>query len=51
MINEPRGKYYYGGLVAAPVFSAVMDDALRLLNVAPDALPAGSKLAHAGGDQ
>lgn len=38
MINEPRGKQYYGGLVAAPVFSAVMDDALRLLNVAPDAL-------------
>lgn len=38
MVNEPRGKQYYGGLVAAPVFSAVMDDALRLLNVAPDAL-------------
>lgn len=38
MINEPRGKEYYGGLVAAPVFSAVMDDALRLLNVPPDAL-------------
>ncbi len=38
MINEPRGKYYYGGLVAAPVFSSVMEDALRLLNVAPDGL-------------
>lgn len=38
MINEPRGKHYYGGLVAAPVFSALMDDALRLLNVAPDDL-------------
>ena len=51
VINEPRGKYYYGGLVAAPVFSAVMDDALRLLNVAPDGLPVGSKLVSAGGDQ
>jgi len=38
MIDEPRGKQYYGGLVAAPVFAAVMDDALRLLNVPPDAL-------------
>jgi len=51
MINEPRGKYYYGGLVAAPVFSALMDDALRLLNVAPDGLPENNRLAHAGGDQ
>ena len=48
MINEPRGKQYYGGLVAAPVFSAVMDDALRLLNVAPDALSQNQtvRLAH-----
>lgn len=38
MIDEPRGKDYYGGLVAAPVFSKVMGEALRLLNVAPDAL-------------
>ena len=36
MINEPGGKDYYGGLVAAPVFSKVMSDALRILNVAPD---------------
>ncbi len=51
MINEPRGKQYYGGLVAAPVFSAVMDDALRLLNVAPDALAHDRtvRLAHTGG--
>ena len=38
MIDEPRGKEYYGGLVAAPVFARVMDDALRLLNVPPDDL-------------
>ncbi len=36
MINEPRGEVYYGGEVAAPVFSRVMSGALRLLNVAPD---------------
>jgi cell division protein FtsI (penicillin-binding protein 3) len=36
MINEPGGEEYYGGLVAAPVFSKVMSDALRLLNISPD---------------
>ncbi len=50
MIDEPRGKQYYGGLVAAPVFAAVMDDALRLLNVPPDALESRQavRLAEAG---
>jgi cell division protein FtsI (penicillin-binding protein 3) len=37
MIDEPNGKQYYGGLVAAPVFSKVMAGALRLLAVPPDA--------------
>lgn len=37
-IDEPQGDYY-GGLVAAPVFSQVVADALRLLDVRPDALP------------
>ncbi|MSP27216.1 MAG: penicillin-binding protein 2 [Methylococcales bacterium] len=36
MIDEPSAGKYYGGLVAAPVFSKVMTGALRLLNVAPD---------------
>lgn len=38
MVDEPRGKQYYGGDVAAPVFAEVMREALRLLNVPPDAL-------------
>ena len=38
VVNDPRGGAYYGGLVAAPVFGRVMDDAMRLLNVAPDNL-------------
>ena len=37
-VNDPKGVDYYGGLVAAPVFSKVMNAALRYLNVAPDAL-------------
>ena len=35
MIDEPRGSIY-GGAVAAPVFSEVVQQALRLLGVAPD---------------
>jgi len=39
MVDEPRGEEYYGGAVAAPVFAEVMTGAMRLLNIAPDALP------------
>jgi cell division protein FtsI (penicillin-binding protein 3) len=38
MIDEPSGKKFYGGDVAAPVFSNVMAGALRLLGVPPDGL-------------
>jgi len=37
MIDEPSAGQYYGGTVAAPVFSQVMAGALRLLAVPPDA--------------
>jgi cell division protein FtsI (penicillin-binding protein 3) len=37
MIDEPGAGKYYGGAVAAPVFSNVMAGALRLLGVKPDA--------------
>ncbi|MFK8017469.1 MAG: peptidoglycan D,D-transpeptidase FtsI family protein [Gammaproteobacteria bacterium] len=36
VIDEPGGDEYYGGQVAAPVFSRVMGSALRLLAIAPD---------------
>ena len=36
-INEPAGQDYYGGLVAAPVFSNVMGASLRMLGVPNDA--------------
>ncbi len=50
MIDDPQGKQYYGGEVAAPVFGAVMAGALRLLNVAPDDVPpAKARLAMVGG--
>jgi cell division protein FtsI (penicillin-binding protein 3) len=37
MIDDPSSGEYYGGTVAAPVFSAVMADALRMLSVPQDA--------------
>ena len=39
VINEPSNGEYYGGKVAAPVFSSVLAGALRLLNIPPDAVP------------
>lgn len=36
VIDDPKGDYYYGGDVAAPVFSRVMSGLLRLRNVPPD---------------
>ena len=37
MVDEPSNGVYYGGAVAAPVFSQVVGQTLRLLNVPPDA--------------
>ena len=36
VINEPSAGDYYGGAVAAPVFSRVMAGALRILGISPD---------------
>jgi cell division protein FtsI (penicillin-binding protein 3) len=38
MIDEPDERRYHGGESAAPLFSQVMGNALRLLDVAPDKL-------------
>ena len=39
MVDEPANGKYYGGQVAAPVFSKVMAGALRLMAVPPDDVP------------
>jgi len=36
MIDEPAGGRYYGGLVAAPVFSLLMGNVLQMLSIPPD---------------
>lgn len=38
VINDPHGKFYYGGYVSGPVFSRIMEGALRILDVPPDDL-------------
>ncbi|HFE39131.1 MAG TPA: penicillin-binding protein 2, partial [Gammaproteobacteria bacterium] len=49
LFDEPSNKEYYGGKVAAPVFSVVMSEALRLLAIAPDkALTPGVRVASLG---
>ncbi len=54
VIDDPRSEDYYGGLVAAPVFSRVTAEALRFLNIPPDIAFTESELAsvkeHAGKD-
>ena len=40
LIDEPNGDDHYGGVVAAPVFSRVMEGTFRILNIPPDDLPA-----------
>jgi cell division protein FtsI (penicillin-binding protein 3) len=46
MVDEPRPQYY-GGLVAAPVFSEVMEAALVARRVAPDGVGQGLREAMA----
>jgi cell division protein FtsI (penicillin-binding protein 3) len=36
MIDEPSNGQYFGGVVAAPVFSEVVQQTLRLMKVQPD---------------
>ncbi|MBU2710222.1 peptidoglycan D,D-transpeptidase FtsI family protein [Zooshikella harenae] len=43
MINNPKAGKYYGGAVAAPIFSNVTAGALRMLGVPPDNMPAVAK--------
>jgi cell division protein FtsI (penicillin-binding protein 3) len=37
-VDEPAGEAYYGGQVAAPIFSEIVSGSLRVLGVAPDDL-------------
>jgi cell division protein FtsI (penicillin-binding protein 3) len=36
VVNEPQGKQYFGGQVAAPIFSLIVSGALRIMGIPPD---------------
>jgi len=38
LIDEPQNEGYYGGVIAAPLFSRIMSGALRLNDIPPDQL-------------
>ena len=46
MVDEPSAGKYYGGDVAAPVFSQVVQQTLRTLGVAPDVAVAPQIVSH-----
>ena len=46
MIDEPSNGVFYGGAVAAPVFSEVVQQTLRLLFVQPDMTVKTKKVAN-----
>jgi len=39
MIDEPKVEKASGGRLAAPLFAKIMANTLRIMDVAPDALP------------
>lgn len=36
VVDSPSNGQYFGGLVAAPVFSRIMAETLRMMNIEPD---------------
>ncbi|MCA1673706.1 MAG: hypothetical protein LC799_16400, partial [Actinobacteria bacterium] len=48
VIDEPRTGVYFGGEVAAPVFSSIMTEAVRLLDITPDDLRPGNPAPATG---
>lgn len=52
IIDAPAGAEYYGGEVAAPVFSRVVDGAMRLLNIRPDkGIPKSTQISYLNGNR
>lgn len=51
MVDEPTAGQYFGGAVAAPLFSRVTEGALRTLGVAPDIPLTPLQLARRGAEE
>ena len=50
MVDDPTGEHYYGGHVAAPIFSRIAQGALRVLAVAPDDRTIMARRVQLGGE-
>ena len=50
MVDDPSGEHYYGGRVAAPIFSRIAQGALRVLAVAPDDHVVVTRRVHIGAE-
>ena len=44
IVNEPHAGVFYGGVVAGPVFSEVMQTTLQLYNIPPDDIDENNKV-------
>ena len=51
LIDQPRGDHYGGGLAAAPVYSRITEEVLRIRNVQPKRADMSALLAVSGGAQ
>jgi cell division protein FtsI (penicillin-binding protein 3) len=52
LIDQPRGDHYGGGLAAAPVYSRITEEVLRIRNAQPDRSSAGALVAaYRGAEQ
>ena len=49
LIDQPRGDHYGGGLAAAPVYSRITEEVLRIRNAQPEQSEMGALLATSGG--
>ena len=51
LIDQPRGDHYGGGLAAAPVYSRITEEVLRIRNAQPEQSDMGALLATSRGGQ
>ncbi len=47
MVDEPKGREYHGGQIAAPAFSAMANQIAQCLNLVPKSLPASMAIPEA----
>ena len=51
LVDQPRGDHYGGGLAAAPVYSRITEEVLRIRNARPERADIGALLADTGATQ